>query len=301
MNRMKVFVTGSSGFIGRNITEKLLQDNYTITAYGRKDAFSNSQNYKFIRGDITQYRKLFAGLGDCEYAIHLAASIPKRWSFKSDVTNVNGTINLLEAARKRGLKKLILFSSSAIYESSKNLINEESSLLPKSFYGVDKITCEMYAKQYNEEYGLPIVIFRPSNVYGRYQHPINASSNFISESLYKVINEQEINVYNEGEIERDFVYVLDIYNPITTVLKREDIKWGVYNLGSGTCVKIREIVDLIEEITGKKAIIRNVSKEISKRVCLDISKAKRELGFEPRYDLKRGITETYRWIRDQKF
>ncbi len=298
---MKMFLTGSSGFIGRNITEKLLQDNYTVIAYGRKDAFPNSQNYTFVAGDITQYRKIFAGLGDCEYAVHLAASIPKKWSYKSDITNVNGTINLLEAARKRDLKKLILFSSSAVYGPSENPIDEDSSLLPKSFYGVDKLVCEMYAKQYNEEYGLPIVIFRPSNVYGKYQHPINANSNFIAESLHKVINGEKISIYNGGEIERDFVYAPDLYNPITTVLKREDIKWGIYNLGSGTCVKIREVVDLIEGIANKKAIIRDVSKEVSNKVCLDISKAKRELGFEPRYDLKRGIAETYEWIRNQRF
>src|SRR4051812_23869686 len=316
---MNVLVTGGAGFIGSNLSEQLLAAGHRVWAFDDLNNFyaparkernlqelqTPGKPFTFIRGDLTDARAVEDVFGAVQFdqVIHLAARAGVRPSLEDPVlyqeVNVTGTVRLLEAARKRGVKKITIASSSSVYGlNSKAPFSESDPIFhPISPYAASKLACEALGHVYHHIYGMDIVMLRFFTVYGPRQRPDLAICKFID----RISKGQPIPVFGDGSTSRDYTFVTDIVDGIHACMQKE-FGYEVFNLGNHDGVKLSYLIELIEKAVGKKANIdrQPIQPGDVPLTCADISKAQRMLGYKPKVKIEAGIPFFVEWYLEHE-
>jgi len=299
----KILVTGGSGFIGSHVAEKLVLLGKDVTlldnlSTGREENIP--KRTKFVKGDIRDLELLKNSMTDIDLVFHEAANASTPRSIEDpkydfDV-NALGTFNVLSAAIKCDVKKVVYASSAAVYGEPKYAPLDESHLTdPISPYGVSKLTGERYCVAFHKSYGLKTVCLRFFNVYGPRE---NLQTTLDEVILYSnaVLHNQPITVLGDGNQTRDFVYVEDVAE--AQLLASERTEGEVINVGTGIETSINKLVENIETVSGRKAIIHHAPSRKGDilRSFGDISKAQRILGYKPKFTLVKGILKLMKYL-----
>jgi UDP-glucose 4-epimerase len=300
---MKVLVTGGAGFIGSHLTEELVRQGYQVLVFDNlrtgKIQNLNGIPHRFIEGDVRNYATLVEAVHGCEMVFHLAALTSVAESMRNIdeciAINLNGTLNVLKAARENQVKKLVFASSAAVYGESPDLPKTEAMRLePKSPYAITKADGEFYCNLFHESFGLPTVCARFFNVFGERQDPHSAYASAIPIFIARALKNEPVVIYGDGTQTRDFVYVKDI---VKALLLLKDHGFGVYNIGYGKTIDLNTLVALIRSLIHSDAPIRYEPERPGEIKHSYASAAKIEtLGFKPDYTLDEGLNRTIQGI-----
>ena len=303
---MKILVTGGAGFIGSNIVKTLLEmghepvvlDNLTS---GYKENLI--KGIKFFEGDIRDRDIIGRAVKGCSIIINLAASVGNKRSIDHPIDdseiNVLGVLNLLEAARENNIRKMVHSSSAGIFGELKTLpIKEGHDLDPDTPYGVSKLAGEKHCLAYNKLYDMENVCLRYFNVYGLNQR-YDAYGNVIPIFAMRVLKNEAITIFDDGEQTRDFINVKDVANANIQSALSKGVK-GVFNLGSGTRITINKLAEYVMQASGIKVPVEyGPKREGDVRDSLaDISKAQKAFGFTPDADILKGLEEYFEWLKN---
>lgn len=304
-----ILVTGGAGFIGRWVVKRLLEEEYDVCVLddlsnGRAEnieEFRDNPKFEFILGDVRNKGMLENLFKDVDICIHAAAAINVQESIEKpqryyDV-NVNGTFNILEEARKKDVK-LVLIGTCMVYDlSSSEAINEKHSLNPKSPYAGSKLADENLALSYFHAYGLPVVITRPFNTYGPYQKS-NMEGGVVSIFIRSLLEEKTLDVFGDGTQTRDLLYVEDCAEFIVKASINKKAIGEIINAGCGEDIAIKDLALLICKDVERIRYVKHhhPQSEIPKLLC-DYTKANKLLAWEPKTSLEEGIEKTKGWIK----
>ncbi len=305
MNEL-VLVTGVAGFIGSNLAKRLLAEGYRVRgidnlAYGLRENIPAGVD--FIQADIRD-RDIESAFRGAEFVFHLAAknciSDCQQDPVETSEINVFGTVNVFEAARRAGVKKLIYAESSALYEGSKLLPTPETEVKPESFYSISKAAGMHFADGYRRFSSLNIVALRYFCVYGPAQDYRRTIPPVMSAFIIKLLKGEQPIIYGSGQKRRDFVYVDDVNDFHLLCLKDNRVDHGVFNIGGGENYSVLEIYDVVESVlqTGIKPIFRPDMPGEASVTLADIAAAER-VGWKPRTSLKTGIERAIDYIRSE--
>jgi len=296
---LRVLVFGAAGFVGRNLVERIRKDEHNLAASDLvEDPFHGSVNYAKL--DLLNRDQVIDVVKGSDVIVHFAAS-PLTQSLESPAenmrVNVEGTLNILDAARKHDVKKVIYSSASSVVGIPKyNPVDEDHPCTPKTPYAVAKRTCEEYLRVYNEMYGLHYLVFRFFNVYGPWQ---GQKSGGLIPNLYRTLSEnREFQVFGDGSNTRDFIYVEDIAEFSSSAIN-SDVKDRVINMGTGRGTSIVELIDFGAKVLGTKPkIVYKPSRpgEIGNFVA-DTRRLREVLGNRPFTPLEEGLKRTFSWLR----
>lgn len=313
LKNKKILVTGGAGFIGSHLAERLVDlgndvtilDDLSVT--DKNLSLLEKNGVKKIICDISNYGLMLANIKDFDIVFHLAAMNRALRSIKdplkSNLVNVTGTLNVLEACRINNIKKLINISSSSIYGASKIFPRkEENELKPTIPYGVGKLAGEHYSNIYYKLYGLDTVNLRYFSIYGPRQLGIIDYAAVIPKFIHKIFTGQQIEIYGDGKQKRNFTYVGDA---VELSIRAAIVKQAVgetFNISNEESITINELVKLMEEVIGKKASCKYVEKikgEINENPA-DVSKARRILKLEAKTPLREGLSKTIEWCKNEE-
>lgn len=312
---MKILITGAAGFIGSHTCESLIKNGNSIIGVDNFDPFYSSKlkelnlehlnqnnNFRFYKADIRDDKALnqIFSSNQVDVVIHLAAKAGVRPSIESiseyyDV-NINGTVSLLESMRKNGIKKMVFASSSSIYGNNQKVPFSEDDRVdnPISPYASTKKSGELLCHVYSHLYNFDITCLRFFTVYGPRQRPDLAIHKFT-----KLIQENKpIPFYGDGSSSRDYTYIEDIVNGIYCALNHLE-GYKIYNLGESKVITLKKLVEVIETILGKKAVLNQLPMQQGdvSRTFADISKARAEIGYNPAYDFETGMKKFVDWYK----
>ena len=313
---MRILITGAAGFIGYNLSISLLNDGFRVAGIDnfsdyydinlKKDRLKLLEAYDkfhFYTLDIVNYEslsKIFKTFQP-QKVVNLAAQPGVRYSFNyphSYVdTNLVGFLNMIELSHQNNVDGFIYASSSTVY-SNKSTIPfriKEKTKKPSSLYGITKLGNELIAYRYSNLYNLHTTGLRYFTVYGPWNRPDMAISIFIK----KIISQKTITVFNQGKMKRDFTYIDDIIIGTRSAIEKNYIN-EIFNLGTNKSEEIMDLISLLEEKIGEKAIIAYKPAHNSEllETCADISHSKAKIGFNPQVSLKMGIHKTVNWFKD---
>ncbi len=305
---MKVLITGGSGFIGSNLSKELLSRGHEVNILDLSDQPAiRLSGALFHRGTITHQDFVETAISGCEVVFHEAAltsvseSIENPEKFRK--VNTWGTRNVLEVCRKHEVKKVILASSAAVYGDEPTLPkSEESFIMPISPYAESKVQNEKDAKEYFEEYGLETVCLRYFNVYGQGQDPKSPYSGVISKFMDCAMGETQPVIYGDGNQTRDFVFVEDVVNANLLAMEKKGIGGEIFNIATG---KETSVLGLWEEILAlsefqcEPEFVPAREGDILRSVA-SIEKARKILGYEPKYSIKEGLEKTMEWMKNAR-
>jgi len=311
---VKVLVTGAGGFIGSHLCEALVENGYKVKAFVRY----NSRNFwgwletspykedmEIIAGDIRDYDSVKDAMRDTDIVFHLAALIGIPYSYISPLayvkTNIEGTYNVLQAARELGIKRVIHTSTSEVYGTARYVpIDENHPLQPQSPYSASKIGADQIALSFYHAFGLPVVIARPFNTYGPRQSARAVIPTIITQILEGA---KKIKLGNITPT-RDLNYVKDIVEGFIKIMKTSDLEGEILNIGSGAEISIRDLADKIASLMNVKIEIkeedirkRPKKSEVERLVC-NSDKMRRLTCWMPKYSLDKGLKETIKWFRE---
>ena len=312
---MKYLITGGAGFIGSHLCERLLDmgevvclDNFDptydpATKKANIEPFLEHDNFELVGGDIRDKELLTELVKDIDYIFHEAALVSVAESMRDPVKTIEintiGTLNVLDAALSGDVKKVMIASSAAVYGDSPELPKKENMTpAPKSPYAISKLDCEYAAKMYYEEYGLKTTSLRYFNVYGPRQDPTSPYAAAVPIFISKALRNEDIIIHGDGTQTRDFVFAGDVVRANELVMSKGD--GGVFNVAGGKSISIKELAELIIELTGSSSnILYGEPREGDiKHSVADISEIRR-IGFEGRAGLNEGIGETVKWFIEQ--
>ena len=311
----KVLVTGGAGFIGSHIVDRLLREDLEVVVIDnliagslRKIARHNEESeFHFVKGDILDFPTVRRTMKGIDAVFHEAALASVTLSVENPLLaneiNVKGTLNLLKASSDLGVKRFIYASSAAVYGDTKSpQKKEDMPTNPKSPYGISKLAAENYAKIFQRLYGLETVSLRYFNVYGpRQRFDINcAYGGVITIFLNRLLRNMAPIIFGDGEQTRDFIFVDDVVEANMLALNSKDACGDVFNIGTGIGVSVNQIAESLKGLLGKKNL-KNICKEPrpaeSRHGYANISKAEKTLGFHPKFDIKKGLTDLVDWSK----
>lgn len=311
MKDRNVIVTGGSGFIGSNLTQVLSRENQVTViddlSTGYLENIQNlidSHRINFIKGSITDLNLLHKTFKDVDYVFHEAAipSVPRsvKDPVRSNYINVNGTLNVLVAAKDNGVRKVVYASSSSAYGDAPTLPKKEDMKpCPLSPYAISKLAGEYYCQVFTEVYGLHTASLRYFNVYGPRQDPSSEYAAVVPKFIINISNDKSPVIYGDGEQTRDFTFVHDVIN--ANILAAGSSTIGTFNIAGGKRISINDLAKSIMKITGKELELtyENSRPGDIEHSLADISKAKEKLNYEPKFDLRGGLEETVKWFQQQ--
>lgn len=310
-----ILVTGGAGFIGSHIIERLLSDGHSVICVDNFDPYYDPEikrgnvalyqdhpSFSFIEGSILDSSLIDTVMGEgIDYVYHEAAQAGVRASvenpFKPHEINGTGILILLEAAVKHGVKKFISASSSSVYGTVVHLpFDELHPNIPVSPYGATKVLAEHYARVYNEIYGMDTISLRYFTVFGPRMRPDLAINIF----THAALKNETVTIFGDGNKTRDFTFISNIVEGNMKVMHKGT---GAFNIGSGKRVSIRELAQKILDITDSSSeiIFKETVKGDAIHTLADITKAKRELGYEVTVDLDEGLKKYVEWVRKTDF
>lgn len=310
MKGLRLVITGGAGFIGSNLVRTVAEGNEVVViddlSTGRLQNIEDlivDQKITFIRGSITDVNLLQKTFKNVDYVFHEAAipSVPRSIidPIASNFVNVNGTLNVLVAAKDNHVKKVVYASSSSIYGETPTLPKrEEMSPCPLAPYAVNKLAGEYYCQVFTTVYGLPTVSLRYFNVYGPRQDPTSEYAAVIPSFITRVLKGESPVIYGDGEQTRDFTFINDVVT--ANILAAERNVCGVFNIAGGRQVSINNLARLVIKIFRKDLdlIHKDLRPGDIRHSFADISKASEKLTYEPRFDLSYGLKETGKWFQN---
>jgi UDP-glucose 4-epimerase len=293
----KVLVTGAAGFIGSNLVDELIAQGYEVygidnLSTGKKENIN--RKCRFTDLDLRKKGKVASYVGRIkpEYVFHLAALARIQPSIKDPITwndnNANSTLNLLNACRKAKVLKVVYSGSSSAYGDNSLPFVENQIAGPKNPYALSKYVGEQWCKLYHDLYGLDVTVLRYFNVYGPRQVLQGDYATVVGIFLNQKREGRPLTIVGDGTQRRDFTYVKDIVAANIAAAKRPG--YGLYNIGTGRSYTIKTVADMIEPDQSKRVwgLVRQTE---AQDVRADNSKAKEELGWEPKFDLASGIKD----------
>jgi len=314
---MKVLITGAAGFIGSHLSERLLDDGLMVVGLDNFDDFYNPQikrqnikgclknkNFQLVEADICDSAAMDKTIGGgVEIIVHLAARAGVRPSIEKPLlyadVNINGTMVLLEAAKKHKVNKFIFGSSSSVYGNNKKVpFSEDDNVdFPISPYAATKKASELICHTYHHLYGISITPLRFFTVYGPRQRPDLAIHKFA-----KLIEQgKPIPVYGDGSMMRDFTYIDDIIDG-TVAAMNKCAGFSIYNLGESRPISVNDLIAELEKALGKKAVKKYLPPQPGdvERTFADVTKAVNELGYKPNTTIQAGLAKFVQWLRQNK-
>jgi UDP-glucuronate 4-epimerase len=312
-------VTGGAGFIGSHVCERLLHSGHHVWAFDDLNNFydprlkrrnlreiqSLAGPFKFVQGDLTERAALDELFGSVKFdqIIHLAARAGVRPSLKQPAlyqrVNVEGTVNVLEAARFAGVKKIIIASSSSVYGVNTKVPFAESDPIFSAIspYAASKLACEALGHVYHHVYGMDVVMLRFFTVYGPRQRPDLAIHKFAG----LISAGKPVPVFGDGLTARDYTYISDILDGVMACTQKE-FGCEIFNLGESQTVKLNRLIELIEAALGKKAVIDRQPPQPGDVpiTFADISRARTQLGYHPRVKIEPGIALFIDWFKQNR-
>lgn len=315
---MKALVTGAAGFIGSHLSDRLTATGWDVVALDNFDPFYSEEikrdnikgalatgKFELVEGDIRDAACVEAILetGDVDIIIHLAAKAGVRPSIEDPVgymdTNINGTVVMLEAAKKFNINKFVFASSSSVYGNNKKVPFAETDNVdyPISPYAATKKACELITYTYSSLYNIDMMVLRFFTVYGPRQRPDLAIHKFA-----KLIEDgKTIPVFGDGSMRRDFTYIDDIIDGVVAAMDKCK-GYEIYNLGESRPVRLDVLISEIENALGKKAIIDRQPLQPGdvKQTYADVTKAIEKLGYSPNTEIQTGLKKFVDWFRKNK-
>lgn len=304
---MKTLVTGGAGFIGSNLVKQLLGDGHQVTALdnlssGYRSNIESLLNVRFIEGDIRDEFTLADAVKGCEVVFHLAASVGNKRSIDHPLLdadiNVMGTLKVLEAARKAGVRKIVASSSAGIFGELKTLpIKEDHPVEPDTPYGSSKLCMEKECLAYAKLYDIEAVCLRYFNVYGPNQR-FDAYGNVIPIFAFKMLRGESLTIFGDGEQTRDFINVRDVVQANIKAALTHGVS-GAFNTGSGDRITINKLVELLQGAGGLNPRVEHDAPRPGdvRHSLADISAAREAIGFNPVVSLEEGLTEYMAWAK----
>lgn len=312
----KILITGAAGFIGSNLAEDLVKAGHSVKII---DDFSsgnvnnirglfNYKNFKMIRGSVTNKELIAKASLGTDIILHLAAQvhvdrsiIEPRHTFE---VNTLGTLNILDAALENDIELVVYASTSEVYGSAKHVpMSEDHPLNPASPYAASKAAADRLCFSYYNTYKLPVVIVRCFNTYGPRQRDTGYAA-AIPKFLRRALSGMPPVIYGDGKQTRDYMYVKDAVNAYKLVMQSyKNVLGKAVNFGTGKEVTILKLASTILGLCGKRTKPIHVAPRAGevKRLCADISLAKKELNFTPKYTIKTGLKEFQEWYKEGKY
>lgn len=318
LKNTKILVTGGAGFIGSNLTEKLLELGAIVTvldnfATGHKhniEAFLSNPNFTLIEGDIRDLETCKKACNGQKFVLHQAAlgSVPRSINdpITSNDVNVGGFLNMLVAARDAGVKRLVYAASSSTYGDSKSLPKVEDVIgKPLSPYAITKYVNELYADVFKRTYDFDTIGLRYFNVFGRRQDPSGAYAAVIPKFVIQLMNHQSPTINGDGTFSRDFTYIDNVIqmNLLAITTEKEEAVNQVYNTAVGDRTTIKDMAELLKQYLSvydeKIADIEILHGENRKgdvpHSLASIEKAQTNLGYQPTHQFSEGLKEAVDW------
>lgn len=288
MNKERVLVLGANGFIGSHLVERLVDDGYSVRAFGRfKDTvlFKQSPNVELFSGDFLNQNDIEQSLKGVSKVVHLVSTTNPSVSDKEPLidlsTNVEGSVSLFQKCVENGGINQIVFTSSGgtVYGDTypDRPFTENDLTNPVSPYGIGKLAIENYLHYFNKSHGLNYTVLRIANPYGGRQRN-NRQQGIIPVVISNIVNDLPITVYGDGTMVRDYIYIDDLVDIIAKSLAK-DLKHNIYNVGNNAGVSVNELIQMAERIIGKKAILKYQEQPATfvQTSVLDSSRIKNEL------------------------
>ena len=313
---MNFLVTGGAGFIGSHVCERLLRDGHAVWTFDDLNDFYDPQlkrrnlcdiqslakPFEFVHGDLTDRAALDELFGSVKFdqVIHLAARAGVRPSLAEPAlyqrVNVEGTVNVLEAARNHHVKKIIIASSSSVYGVNSKVPFSESDPIFSAIspYAASKLACEALGHVYHHVYGMDVTMLRLFTVYGPRQRPDLAIRKFAT----LIHADKPIPVFGDGSMARDYTYITDTVDGIIACTQKE-FGFEIFNLGESQTVKLGCLIELLEAALGRKAVIDRQPQQPGDVpvTFADITKARARLGYNPQVKIEPGIKLFIDWFR----
>jgi UDP-glucose 4-epimerase len=303
---MKICITGGAGFIGSHIAEECVKKGYEVIVFdnfstGKKENLSFVKNYpdahlKIIKADVSDYKAVAKAVKGCDAVFHEAAVASVQKSIENPPatfeSNAKGTLNVLEASRTNGVKKVIFACSAAIFGDHPEIPKrEDSPVLPKSPYGADKYISEVYLRLYNELYNVTTISLRYFNVFGPRQDPSSPYSGVISIFTSRIAQGKAITVFGDGKQYRDFIFVKDVVQANMLALEKIQSGFHYYNVGYGKATDLNTLIAILQKIYNKDITVNYADARAGdiKESVTDPSKIIKELGFAPNYTVEEGL------------
>jgi UDP-glucose 4-epimerase len=310
----RVVVTGGAGFLGSHLTEVLLHKECQVTILDNlsngfmeniSHLLSPDKRVNFVKGDLRDPETCLKVSEDAEVVFHEAAQINPVLAVENPTLdfeiNARGTLNMLEAARKKDVKKF-LFASTNVYANPKYLpIDENHPIDLLSPYAASKLSGEAYCIVYNNTYGLKTVRLRYTNIYGPRQRSTKNESGVITIFIERVLKGIRPVIFGDGEQTRDFIYVSDVVQANVLAAESDKSPGEVFNVGCSAETSVNTIAHTILKIAKREDLVpeRGPGRAADFRRCVvDISKARKMLGFEPKIGLTTGLKRTIEWWKN---
>ena len=308
----RVLVTGAGGFIGSHLTERLVELGATTRAFvhyrsngawGWLEESARREDMEVVAGDIIDRDAVTHAMRDVDIVFHLAALIAIPYSYHAPAsyvsTNVQGTLNVLQAAREAGVARVIHTSTSEVYGTARYTpIDEAHPLQGQSPYSATKIGADKLVEAFTLSYGLPVVTVRPFNTYG----PRQSSRAIIPTIMTQCLTDAKVRLGNLSPT-RDMNYVVDTVEGFIKAALVPEAVGRTFNIGSGREIRIAELADLIARLAGKsievEQVVERVRPESSEveRLVADTTAARKVLQWEPAYSLEEGLKVTLEWVQ----
>lgn len=312
--KQHILITGGAGFIGSSLAEQLLRDNYEVTAIDNFDPFYDASlkranmasfidhpSFYFIELDINNIATLRNELNE-EYdaIVHTAAKAGVHASIRNPIgcqqANVMGTQHMLEIAKEKNITQFVFASSSSVYGVNPDVPWKESdqNMMPISPYASSKLSCELLGHVYTKLYGIRFIALRFFTVYGPRQRPDLAIHKFAN----MIVNDQAIPMYGDGSTRRDYTFIDDILKGIRSAIDYKKTNYEIINLGNHRTVSLIEMIQTIEEVFDKKAIINQLPMQAGDvpQTYADITKAQQLLNYHPKTTFREGIIAFKNWM-----
>lgn len=309
---MHCLVLGGAGFIGSHIVDALVAGGHRVRVFDRPNISSRNlkqciDSVEIIGGDFNNINDISLALEGVDVVVHLVCTTlpgPSNENPAYDVeSNVVGTINLLQKAVQKGVKKIVFASSGGtVYGIPRTLpIPEIHQTSPLCSYGITKLTIEKYLALFHRLHNLDYTILRAGNPYGERQR-IDSVQGAVTVFIGKTFLNQTIAIWGDGSVARDYFYISDLVSAFIRVIE-SDTKSRIYNIAAGQAYSLNDILSVIREVTGKRPSVqftpgRKLDVPVNR---LDISRAREELDWQPKISLKEGIARTWEWLKASNF
>jgi len=307
---MRYLVTGGAGFIGSNTVDELVRRGHSVVVLddlssGKEENLADVRSkITFVKGSVTDLEAVQKAMHQAEYVLHLAArtSVPRSVKDPLDTNriNVEGTLNVLVAARDNRVKRVVFAASSSAYGETPTLPKTEAMQpQPISPYGVSKFVGELYAQTFGRCYGLENVSLRYFNVFGPRQDPDSPYSGVLARFATAFLEEEQPVVFGDGEQTRDFTYVDNAVQANLLACEAPGVSGCVFNVGTGDRASLNQTLEYLRQISGKKLEAKyDPPREGDIQDSqADISKARELLGYEPTVRFAEGLERTFEWYR----
>jgi UDP-glucose 4-epimerase len=307
---MRYLVTGGAGFIGSNIVDEIVRRGHAVTVLddlsaGKEENLAGARNkIDFHRASITDLEKVKAACAGADYVVHLAArtSVPRSVvdPLETNRVNIDGTLNVLVAARDAKVKRVVFAASSSAYGETPTLPKVETMPpAPISPYGVTKLVGEMYAQVFGRVYGLENVSLRYFNVFGPRQDPTSQYSGVLSRFIFALLDGNQPVVFGDGEQSRDFTYIDNVVDATLRACEAPGASGLVFNVGTASRITLNDTLRLLEKISSKPGRPRYDPPRTGDILHsqADISLGREILGYEPQVGFEEGLRRTWDWYR----